>query len=97
MLCAFLMPVDVVHREKDFSSPVMKFIISNKNKNSKEETPWDKEDYPLLTTWNGEQWGDMTMGQGDTVELLLVYDPERTAQIDGFSTQYTARIINRQN
>ncbi len=39
----------------------------------------------------------MTMGQGDTVELLLVYDPERTAQIDGFSTQYTARIINRQN
>ena len=75
------------------------FVIfgRNKNKNSKQETPWDKEDYPLLTTWNGEQWGDMTMGQGDTVELLLVYDPERTAQIDGFSTQYTARIINRQN
>lgn len=39
----------------------------------------------------------MTMGQGDTVELLLVYDPERTVQIDGFTTQYTARIINRQN
>lgn len=75
------------------------FVIfgRNKNKNSKQETLWDKEDYPLLTTWNGEQWGDMTMGQGDTVELLLVYDPERTAQIDGFSTQYTARIINRQN
>ncbi len=75
------------------------FVIfgRNKTKNSKQETPWDKENYPLLTTWNGEQWGDMTMGQGDTVELLLVYDPERTAQIDGFSTQYTARIINRQN
>lgn len=75
------------------------FVIfgRNKTKNSKQETPWDKENYPLLTTWNGEQWGNMTMGQGDTVELLLVYDPERTAQIDGFSTQYTARIINRQN
>ena len=75
------------------------FVIfgRNKTKNSKQETPWNKEDYPLLTTWNGEQWGDMTMGQGDTVELLLVYDPERTVQIDGFTTQYTARIINRQN
>lgn len=74
------------------------FVIfgRNKKKNSKGETPWDKEDYPLLTHWNGGQWEDMTMGQGDTVELLLVYDPERTAQIDGFTTKYTARIINRQ-
>ena len=75
------------------------FVIfgRNKKKNSKGETPWDAEDYPLLTNWNGERWEDMSMGQGDTVEFLLVYDPERTAQIDGFSTQYTARIINRQN
>lgn len=75
------------------------FVIfgRNKKKNSKNETPWDKEDYPLLTNWNGERWEDMSMGQGDMVEFLLVYDPERTTQIDGFSTQYTARIINRQN
>lgn len=75
------------------------FVIfgRNKKKNSKGETPWDKEDYPLLTHWDGGQWEDMSMGQGDTVEFLLVYDPERTAQIDGFSTQYTARIINRQS
>ena len=75
------------------------FVIfgRNKKKNSKGETPWDAEDYPLLTNWNGERWEDMSMGQGDTMEFLLVYDPERTTQIDGFSTQYTARIINRQN
>ena len=75
------------------------FVIfgRNKRKNSKGETPWDLEDYPLLTNWNGERWEDMSMGQGDTVEFLLVYDPERTAQIDGFTTLYTARIINRQN
>lgn len=75
------------------------FVIfgRNKKKNSKGETPWDKEDYPLLTHWDGGQWETLSMGQGDTVEFLLVYDPERTAQIDGFSTQYTARIINRQS
>lgn len=74
------------------------FVIfgRNKKKNSKNETPWDKEDYPLLTHWNGGQWETLSMGQGDTVELLLVYDPERTALIDGFTTKYTARIINRQ-
>lgn len=75
------------------------FVIfgRNKKKNSKGETPWDAEDYPLLTNWNGERWEDMSMGQGDTVEFLLVYDPERTTQIAGFTTQYTARIINRQS
>lgn len=74
------------------------FVIfgRNKKKNSKNETPWDKEDYPLLTHWNGGQWETLPMGQGDTVEFLMVYDPERTTLIDGFTTKYTARIINRQ-
>lgn len=68
----------------------------NKKKNSQGETPWDKEEFPLLTHWNGGHWETLPMSQGDTVEILLVYDPERMALIDGFTTQYTARIINRQ-
>lgn len=75
------------------------FVIYGRNqkKNSKNETPWDKEDYPLFTHWNGGRWDSLAMGQGDTVEVLLVYDPERTTTIDGFTTQYTARTINRQD
>lgn len=74
------------------------FVIygRNKNKNSKGEMPWNQEDYPLFTNWNGGRMDSLEMGQGDTVEVLLVHDPERDALIDGFTTKYTARIINRQ-
>lgn len=75
------------------------FVIygRNNNKNSKNETPWNTEDYPLFTHWDGGRWDSLAMGQGDSIEVLLVYDPDRTATIDGFSTQYTARVINRQD
>ncbi|QFQ11575.1 hypothetical protein C7Y71_000180 [Pseudoprevotella muciniphila] len=60
-------------------------------------TPWNSEDYPLITHWNGGCWANIEIGQGGTVEVLLVYDPGRTATIDGFTTMFTARIINMQD
>ena len=69
----------------------------NTNKDSGGDTPWNSEDYPLFTHWNGGRWDSLAMGQGDSIEVLLVYDPDRTATIDGFTTKYTARTINRQD
>lgn len=69
----------------------------NAKTDSQGNTPWNTEDYPLFTHWNGGRWESLAMGQGDTVEVLLVYDPDRTATIDGFTTKYTARAINRQD
>ena len=37
------------------------------------------------------------MGKGDTLELLLVYDPDSTETLNGWPTKYTARIINKQS
>lgn len=59
--------------------------------------PWSSDDFPLFTHWNGGRWESLAMGQGDSIEVLLVYDPDRTATIDGFTTKYTARTINRQD
>ena len=69
----------------------------NAKTDSSNNTPWNTEDYPLFTHWNGGRWESLAMGQGDSVEVLLVYDPDRTATIDGFTTKYTARAINRQD
>ena len=69
----------------------------NTKTDSSGNQPWNSEDYPLLTHWNGGRWESLAMGQGDSIEVLLVYDPDRTTTIDGFTTKYTARIINRQD
>lgn len=69
----------------------------NTKKDSQGNTPWNSEEYPLFTHWDGGRWESLAMGQGDSVEVLLVYDPDRTATIDGFTTKYTARAINRQD
>lgn len=82
----------------DLGSGDFKIYGRNTNPGSS-GTPWNDDDYPLFTHWDGGQYGNdgLAMGQGDSVELLLVYDPDRTSTIDGFTTKYTARIINRQD
>ncbi len=82
----------------DLGSDGFKIYGRNTNPGSS-GTPWNDDDYPLFTHWDGGQYGNdgLAMGQGDSVELLLVYDPDRTSTIDGFTTKYTARIINRQD
>lgn len=69
----------------------------NKKKSSSGTYPWNTEQLPLFTHWNGGKWEYLDMGEGDSVTIMLVYDSSRTATIDGFSTKYTARTINRQD
>ena len=73
------------------------FVIYGRNKlASGNSTPWNNENYPLLTTWEGQNWDKYELGAGDSMELMLVYDPSRTSTIGGFTTKWTARIINLQ-
>ena len=73
------------------------FVIYGRNKlASGNSTPWNNENYPLLTTWDGQNWDKYELGAGDSMELMLVYDPSRTSTIGGYSTKWTARIINLQ-
>lgn len=73
------------------------FYIYGRNdlKDSSDTTPWNIEDLPLITHWNGSNWNTMEMGSGDSVTFMLIYDSTRTQTIGGFTTKYTARIINR--
>lgn len=75
------------------------FSIYGRNniENSNKDKPWSSDDYPLFTHWDGGRWESIGMGAGDSVEVLLVYDPDRTTTIDGFTTKYTARTINKQD
>ena len=58
--------------------------------------PWKTDELPLITHWDGSNWDRVDMGNGDSVEFLLVYDSSRTETVDGYTTKYTARVINRQ-
>ncbi|OYP60384.1 hypothetical protein CIL02_08725 [Prevotella sp. P3-122] len=69
----------------------------NKKKSSSNTYPWNTEQLPLLTHWDGSNWDDCAMGSGDSLQIMLVYDSSRTQTINGYTTKYTARIINRQN
>ena len=64
-------------------------------KSSDDKYPWNTEDYPVLVHWNGEHYEIYEMGAGDSLEVLLVYDPDSTATLNNWPTKYTARIINR--
>ena len=81
----------------DLGSSNFSIYGRNTRTDSGGNTPWNSEDYPLFTHWDGGRWESLAMGQGDSVEVLLVYDPDRTATIDGFTTKYTARCMNRQD
>ena len=59
--------------------------------------PWNTDELPLMTNWNGSMYDSLTMNNGDSAIFLLIYDPDRTATISNFTTKYTARIINRQD
>ena len=69
----------------------------NKLQNSSGAYPWNIEELPLLTDYNGNQWNDVSMGSGDSVTLMLIYDSTRTQTISDYTTTYTARIINKQS
>lgn len=81
----------------DLGSSNFSIYGRNTKTDSQGNTPWNTEDYPLFTHWDGGRWESVALGQGDSMEVLLVYDPDRTASIDGFTTKYTARAINKQD
>ena len=69
----------------------------NKIQSGSSTYPWNTDDLPLMTNWNGSKYDSLTMNTGDSAVFLLIYDPDRTATISDFTTKYTARIINRQD
>ena len=62
---------------------------------SKKEYPWNTEELPVMVHWDGGHYETLNMGKGDTLEVLLVYDPDSTETLNGWPTKYTARIINK--
>lgn len=58
---------------------------------------YNTNEYPLLTHWNGGYQSPWAMGAGDMLQILLVYDNDRTTSqnINNYDTKYTARIINK--
>lgn len=61
------------------------------------ETPYNNDSYPVIVHWNGSHWENKEMAQGDSLEFLLVYDPDQTETLNGWPTKYSARIINIQS
>lgn len=59
--------------------------------------PWNTTELPLITHWDGSNWNEVSMGAGDSLTFLLVYDSSKSTTIDNFSCYYTARILNRQD
>ena len=62
---------------------------------SKKEYPWNTEELPVMVDWDGGHYETLNMGKGDTLEVLLVYDPDSTETLNGWPAKYTARIINK--
>lgn len=57
---------------------------------------WNTKALPLITHWDGGYWPDFDMAAGDSYELLLTYNPDKSYTLEGFTQPYLARIINRQ-
>lgn len=64
-------------------------------KDSKDQYPWNTEDLPVIVHWDGTEYQTYEMGRGDTLEVLLIYDPDNTETLNNWPTKYTARIINK--
>lgn len=75
------------------------WVVRGRNaiKDSSGGRPWYNEQLPLMTSWDGVNWDDCEMGPGDSLQIMLVYESGRQHTINGYSTMYTARIINRQD
>lgn len=79
----------------DIGSSNYKVCGRYSQQDSKKEYPWNTEELPVMVDWDGEHYETLNMGKGDTLEVLLVYDPDSTETLNGWPTKYTARIINK--
>lgn len=81
----------------DIGSSNYKVCGRYSQQDSKKEYPWNTEELPVMVHWDGGHDETLDMGKGDTLEVLLVYDPDSTETLNGWPTKYTARIINKQS
>ena len=81
----------------DIGSSNYKVCGRYSQQDSKKEYTWNTEELPVMVHWNGGHYETLDMGNGDTLEVLLVYDPDSTETLNGWPTKYTARIINKQS
>lgn len=81
----------------DIGSSNYKVCGRYSQQDSKKEYPWNTEELPVMVYWDGGHYETLDMGKGDTLEVLLVYDPDSTETLNGWPTKYTARIINKQS
>lgn len=81
----------------DIGSSNYKVCGRYSQQDSKKEYPWNTEELPVMVHWDGGHYETQDMGKGDTLEVLLVYDPDSTETLNGWPTKYTARIINKQS
>lgn len=88
----FCMRVTII---ADLGSSNYKVCGRYSQQDSNKEYPWNTEDLPVMVHWDGGHYETLEMGKGDTLEVLLVYDPDSTETLNGWSTKYTARIINK--
>lgn len=79
----------------DIGSSNYKVCGRYSQQDSKKEYPWNTEELPVMVDWDGGHYETLNMGKGDTLEVLLVYDPYSTETLNGWPTKYTARIINK--
>lgn len=79
----------------DIGSSNYKVCGRYSQQDSNKEYPWNTEDLPVMVHWDGGHYETLEMGKGDTLEVLLVYDPDSTETLNGWATKYTARIINK--
>ncbi|WP_444365193.1 hypothetical protein [Prevotella sp.] len=79
----------------DIGSSNYKVCGRYSQQDSKKEYPWNSEELPVMVDWDGGHYETLNMGKGDTLEVLLVYDPDSTETLNGWPTKYTARIINK--
>ena len=88
----FCMRVTII---ADIGSNNYKVCGRYSQQDSNKEYPWNTEDLPVMVHWDGGHYETLEMGKGDTLEVLLVYDPDSTETLNGWPTKYTARIINK--
>ena len=81
----------------DIGSSNYKVCGRYSQQDSQKEYPWSTEELPVMVHWDGGHYETLDMGKGDTLEVLLVYDPDSTETLNGWPTKYTARIINKQS
>lgn len=81
----------------DIGSSNYKVCGRYSQQDSRKEYPWNTEELPVMVHWDGGHYETLDMGKGDTLEVLLVYDPDSTETLNGWPTKYTARIINKQS